>query len=175
MSAAKGEWEGGRVAGRKRISLFLEAIPDRTAGKSGNIDADGRTKEEGHSIEYFYMYEIFIPAMRLVRGRASSFVSSFFPPPPVALPTLARRRDEVSRERSAKTFPVAFIVGGEASYASEVNLRRFTPRSSLHRSFETVLFFLSFPSYFFFFFFWSMVSSTRSPAGFTNCSRRGTW
>lgn len=70
-------------------------------------------------IEYFYMYEIFIPEMRLAVARFSSFVSSFFFL--FYFFSSSRVRDEIRRGKRYELAPLdAFIVGWGPDYARKL-------------------------------------------------------
>lgn len=70
-------------------------------------------------IEYFYMYEIFIPEMRLAVARFSSFVSSFFFL--FYFFSSSRVLGEIRREKRYELAPLdAFIVGWGPDYARKL-------------------------------------------------------
>lgn len=114
-------------------------------------------------IEYFYMYEIFIPEMRLAVARFSSFVSSFFFL--FYFFSSSRVLGEIRREKRYELAPLdAFIVGWGPDYA-----RKLKP-SSIYASIVETLRPFRVTLYVCCFFFFRLLLPTRRwdrPRGFT--------
>ena len=104
------------MEGEKKFPFFSR----RCNREGGGEDTD--TKRTHRAIEYFHMYEIFIPEMRLAFILCLLFSFIFFFP----------RRGEKGMHRpwmDAFIHPAGGGMG-RTDYARELNLRRFTPRSS---------------------------------------------
>lgn len=119
-----------RCKGRKS-HVFFPSLSDRgIRGREGekkfplfsrryNREGVGCTDtKRTPAIEYFYMYEIFIPEMRLAFILCLLFLFIFF------------SRDEARRGCTAPGWMLSSSRMGRTDYARELNLRRFTPRSS---------------------------------------------